>query len=300
MKKIIVILGILLFLLSSGCQSHKEKKPVDDGKLKVVVSFNAMKEFTAAVGGPYIHIISLVPEGVEPHGFQPTSDQMKEIHDASVLVVHGLGMEPWTKKVAEAANNPKLVVVEASHGIDAIALKELGKGQEAYDPHAWLSLKNAQKEVQNIAEALGKADPPYKEEYLKNADDYQKKLEKLYTTYRSRLGSAAHQDFVTGHAAFAYLCRDFGLHMSSIESVFAEGEPSAKELTRLLDYCKSKGIRTIFTETGVSPKVSETLAKEIGAQTVPIYTMETSENGKSYLERMQSNLQRIAGSLGAP
>ena len=81
--------------------------------------------------------------------------------------------------------------------------------------------------------------------------------------------------------------------MNSIESVFAEGEPSARQLTRLLDYCKAHHIRTIFTESGVSPKTSLTLAREIGAQTVPVYTMETSENGKSYLERMRSNLEKI-------
>ena len=106
-----------------------------------------------------------------------------------------------------------------------------------------------------------------------------------------------HKDFVAGHAAFGYLCRDFGLHMDSIESVFAEGEPSAKQMARLLDYCRARGIKTIFTESEVSPKTSETLAREIGAKTVPIYTMETSENGKGYLERMKENLAHIEESL---
>lgn len=85
--------------------------------------------------------------------------------------------------------------------------------------------------------------------------------------------------------------------MDSIESVFAEGEPSAKQMARLLDYCRARGIKTIFTESEVSPKTSETLAREIGAKTVPIYTMETSENGKGYLERMKENLAHIEESL---
>ena len=57
-----------------------------------------MKEFTQAVGGDAIHVVSLIPEGTEPHGFSPTADQMKTLHNAKLLIVHGLGMEPWAQK----------------------------------------------------------------------------------------------------------------------------------------------------------------------------------------------------------
>ena len=85
-----------------------------------------------------------------------------------------------------------------------------------------------------------------------------KQLQSLYQEYQPRFEKIGHKDFVAGHAAFGYLCRDFGLHMDSIESVFAEGEPSAKQMARLLDYCRARGIKTIFTESEVSPKTSET------------------------------------------
>ena len=293
MKKLLTLVAFILLLAGTGCSARTDRAEKKDSRPVVAVSFNAMKEFTAAVGGEYINIVSLLPEGAEPHGFQPTPEQMKKIHHARVLVVHGLGMEPWTGNVAQAADNPDLIVVEASRGIDAIPLEEEGNEQRAYDPHAWLSLKCARQEVEHIASALEQADPAHKEIYRRNAEAYKGELEKLRQEYEEKISRLPHKEFVAGHAAFAYLCRDFGLHMNSIESVFAEGEPSARQLTRLLDYCKAHHIRTIFTESGVSPKTSLTLAREIGAQTVPVYTMETSENGKSYLERMRSNLEKI-------
>ena len=119
----------------------------------------------------------------------------------------------------------------------------------------------------------------------------------MYKEYDNKFKTVSRKDFVTGHAAFAYLARDFGLKQNSVEDVFAEGEPSAKKLKELTDYCKAEKINTIFVEDMVSPKVSETLAKEVGAKAVKIYTLESKEDGKTYIQSMQSNLEKIYASL---
>ena len=102
---------------------------------------------------------------------------------------------------------------------------------------------------------------------------------------------------MTGHAAFAYLCRDFGLQQKSVEDIFATGEPSPQQLAALVEFARAKNVKTIFAEKMVSPAVSQTLAAEIGAKVVAIYTMESAEEGKSYLERMHDNLEEIYQSL---
>ena len=93
------------------------------------------------------------------------------------------------------------------------------------------------------------------------------------------------------------MCRDFGLTQNSVEDVFAEGEPSAQQLTELVKYCKSNSVTTVFSEEMVSPEVSETLAGEVGAKVETIYTVESAEDGKTYLERMEENLSKIYDSL---
>ena len=98
-------------------------------------------------------------------------------------------------------------------------------------------------------------------------------------------------------AAFAYLCRDFGLEQNSVEDVFAEGEPNAAQLAKLIEYAKENHITTIFAEEMASPEVSKTLAKEVGAKVETIYTIESNEDNKTYLERMDENLTKIAASL---
>lgn len=123
------------------------------------------------------------------------------------------------------------------------------------------------------------------------------KLHVLKTQYSARFRNVKRRFFVTGHAAFAYLCRDFNLKQKSVEGVFAEGEPTPKRLAELAIELKKAGVRTVFAEKLLSPAVSRTLAQEAGARVETIYTMESAEDGKNYLERMRSNLEKIESAL---
>lgn len=303
MKKIAIIFCALTFMLTSlltGCSSQKEA-PAEEGKLKVVVSFNAMKEFVQAVGKDKVEVSSLIPDGTEPHEFQPTTKDMKALHDAKLFVYNGAGMENWVDTAVKAANNPKLISLEATKGIDLIKLTDPDEIKEhgTYDPHTWLSLTCAQIEVQNIAEGLAIADEKNADFYRKNAAAYKKQLQSLLNEYEQKFSKlpAENRKFVTGHAAFAYLCRDLKLEQNSVEDVFASGEPSAQNMAKLVDYCKANNVKTIFVEEAVSPKTSQTLAKEVGAKTQTIHTLESSEDGKDYLTLMQENLDAIYQSL---
>ena len=301
MKNLSKLFFVCIFLLASlltGC-SNTEPQKNNDTRLQVVVSFNAMKEMVQAVGKDKTAVTVLIPDGTEPHDFQPTPKDIKALHTASLFVYNGAGMETWVDIAAKAASNEKLQLVEASKGVQLIRLTDPAEIKEhgEYDPHTWLSLANAQIEVQNIADALAKADSANADFYQKNAAAYKKQLQSLLADYQTKFKQIPAKDFVTGHAAFAYLCRDLGLQQSSVEDVFASGEPSAQNLAKLADYCKANNIKTIFVEEAVSPKTAQTLAKEVGAVTQPIHTLESSEGQLTYLDRMQENLDAIYKSL---
>nr|WP_123610607.1 metal ABC transporter substrate-binding protein [Mobilisporobacter senegalensis] len=283
----------------------------DEKKVKVSVSFNALKEFAEAVGKDKVEVQTIISDGIEPHDFEPKAQDLAKLSEAEIFVYNGLGMEAWADEAVKAANNEKLIVIEASEGADVITNEEHEEEEHEeedeheeeehdhgkYDPHLWLSLKGAQTEVINIKEALVKADPDNKDYYEKNCNDYISQLENLYNEYNEKFQSLKKKTFVTGHAAFAYLCRDFGLEQNSVEDVFAEGEPSAKQLTELVEFCKENEVKTIFAEEMASPEVSKTLANEIGAGVETIYTMENNEDDMTYLERMTANLTKIYESL---
>lgn len=297
-KKIsIFILAAISVVSLIGCtrkQNLEDKTAVSvnsGGKLNVVVSFNPVRELTQAVGGDKVNISVVVPEGTEPHDFEPKPRDMENISKADVFIYNGLDMEAWADKTLSVLDNKKLVVVNASKNINVIKTN----GQS--DPHIWLSLKNAEIEAQNILEALNKADPSNKEYYEKNYKTFSDKLAALDDEYTGKFKNLQNKNFVTGHAAFAYLCRDYNLKQNSVEDVFAEGEPTPKKLKDLVDYCKENNIKVIFMEELASPKVSETLAQEVGATVKKIYTIESKEDNKDYLQSMKENLEMIYNSL---
>jgi zinc transport system substrate-binding protein len=297
-KLIAAILILAVSVVFSGCSNkvaansdNNVNSQISNGKVNVVVSFNALKEFAQAVGKDKINVQVIVPEGTEPHDFEPKPRDMENINNAQVFIYNGLNMETWVDKTLSAIDNKNLITVDASKGIDVINTA----GQ--IDPHIWLSLRNAQTEAKNILDALVKVDQKNKTYYEKNYTDFTNKLKSLDESYSSKFETVSNKNFVTGHAAFAYLCRDYNLTQNSVEDVFADGEPTPKKLKDLVDYCKGNNIKVIFMEELASPKVSETLANEVGAKVEKIYTIESKEDGKDYIESMKDNLDMIYNSL---
>jgi zinc transport system substrate-binding protein len=215
-----------------------------------------------------------------------------------VFVYNGFGLETWAPKAIEAAQNKKMITVDSSEGAEAIKLEGAEAAEHGgTDPHLWISLSGAKVQTRNIAKGLSAADPAHAAAYAKNADAFIAQLDKLYAEYGEKMKNAPSKIIVTGHAAFGYLCRDFSIEQYSVEDVFASGEPTAKQLSSLVEFAREKKVKTIFVEEMVSPAVSQTLANEVGAKVKTIYTMESAEDGKSYLERMRDNLDAIAISL---
>lgn len=299
MKKIyIALLAAAAAVSLAAC--GLEKKPAETGgagKIPVAVSFDAMKELTEAVGGDLVSVSVIVPDGTEPHDFEPGADDLKRLGDARLFVYNGLGMERWAERAVKAAGNDELLAVEASKDAPLLAVSGDDAEESVYDPHLWLSLDGAEREAANIRDALIRIAPERESAFRANYDAFAGELETLRAEYAGLFAGASRKTLVTGHAAFGYLARDFGLEEKSVEDVFASGEPSPAKLTELTRYCRDNGVKTVFTEELVSPAVSETLAREAGAGTAVIYTMESSEGGLSYMERMKDNLRRIYEAL---
>lgn len=294
-------LGILFcatFAITGCAKSGKDAgDAATTGKLRVSVTFNALAEMAKAVGGDYVTVSTIVPDGTEPHEFEPRAKDMVALNKAQVFVYNGFDLEKWVPETVRASQNPGLITVNASDGIAPISLGHGADGKEGIDPHVWLSPKAAEVEARNIANAFAQADGANADRYAKNAGVFIAELERLYGDYAGKIAAAKGKTILTGHAAFAYLCRDFGLAQNSVEDVFATSEPNAQQLAGLVDFARQNGIKTVFAEELASPAISKTLADEVGAKVATIYTMESAEDGKTYIERMRDNLEAISRSL---
>lgn len=292
-------LGASIALAFSGCGSQTPAKQDTTEKIKVVASFDAMKEITQAIGGNKVDVTTIIPEGIEPHDYELKTSDVQKLQEAKLFVYNGLGMEAWADKAIQTASADNLMSVALAEHVQPIELTDPEEIEEhgAYDPHAWLGLTSAKEEASAVKDALIKISPEDKEYFEKNYMAFADEIDKMQEEYMKKVANATRKEIVTGHAAFGYLCRDLGISQESVEDVFASGEPSAQKLAELTDFCQAHNVKVIFTEDLVSPAVSETLAKEAGAKAEAIHTIESAEDGMTYLARMKDNLNKIAEAL---
>jgi len=295
MKKKIIsgVLAILTGVMLIGCGTKTETatKNIMDDKLNIIVSIYPLKEFTEKIAGDKATVTCLVPDNMEPHDYEPKTKDFETLSKSKIFIYNGLGMETWVDQVNEVIKEKGVTILDSSAGV------EVRKEENAVDPHIWLSVKNAEIQSENIKNTLVKLDEKNKDYYEENYKKFKEELENVYDEYKPKFDTLNKKNFVTGHAAFGYLCRDFGLTQKSVENLFSEGEPTPKQLEDLVKFCKENNIKTVFSESLASPKVSQTLAKEVGAQVVPILTLESKEDDKDYIKAIRYNLDEIYSCL---
>lgn len=310
-------LGIGSFNLAyaAGTEDTSSEK-----KLNVMASFYPMYDFATKVGGDKVEVTNMVPAGTEPHDWEPAATDVKNLEEADVFIYNGAGMEHWTEDVLGALDNKELKVVEASRGLtllegkeedeeetedsssDSDASDESTDSEITYDPHVWLDPLNAKAEMENIKNAFVEADPDNKDYYEQNYETYAEKFDQLDKEYKDGLADTKSKDLITSHEAFGYLCQAYGLNQVGIEGLSPDSEPDASRMNEIIKFAKENNVKTIFFEELVSPKVSETIADEIGAKTAVLNPLEglTDDEisaGEDYFSVMESNLKTIEDAL---
>jgi len=311
----LLALPALALLTATAC----ERAPSARDEPLVVATFYPLYEFSRQVAGDRATVVALVPAGVEPHQWEPSPQDLRQIQRARAFVYNGAGLEPWAEKVWRDGAAPGAVAVRTTEGLALMAPGEPGRGREArpggprpgdregrqapLDPHVWLDPLLAQSQVESIRAGLARADPANAAAYADNARAFTARLAALHDAFERGLETCARRDLVVSHAAFGYLARRYRLAMVPVMGVAPESEPTPAELAAIVRFARRHQVKYIFFETLVSGKLAETLAREAGAQTLvlnPIegLTREEEAAGKDYVALMEDNLKNLRTALG--
>ncbi|HSD56287.1 MAG TPA: zinc ABC transporter substrate-binding protein [Candidatus Saccharimonadales bacterium] len=289
-KKILLTLLLVAGIAGSIVAITRSDSPTSSKRLQAAASYYPLYDFAKHVGGDKIDVTNLTPAGTEPHDYEPSPKVLISAQDSQVFIYNGGHMEPWAQKFLGDYSH---TTVKASQGIT------LRPGQ---DPHFWLDPVLAQQIVNNIRDGLTKADPQHKDYYYQNAVNYNQQLAKLDKAFSGGLASCQQHTVISSHEAFSYLAARYNFTVEAIAGLSPEDEPSAERLTSLSTLVKDSGIRYVFFESLVSPRLADTIAQETGAQTLvfdPIEGLSETDQkqGKNYITIQYENLKNLQQAL---
>lgn len=294
MKHTVMIGVALLFLSGAGCAPGAGPVPEGGERLLVAASIAPLADFARQVGGDHVQVITLVPPGASPHTYELTPSQVEQVARARVLVLNGVGLEYWSDKLVQSADNPKLIVVDTSEGI---AILEGDADEPGGNPHIWLDPENAIAQVAHIRDALIEADPAHTGDYRANAEKYVGELRALDQEIASEVATWQSREFIAFHPAWLYFARRYGLAQAAVIEESPGREPSPADVAAIIETAKRIGAKAIFAEPQFSPKVAQTIAEESGAHVLFLDPLGSNLDDPSSLTLMRYNVTEMAKAL---
>jgi zinc/manganese transport system substrate-binding protein len=270
--------------------------------IQVTASFSILADIVRAVGAERVKVTALVGPDEDAHVFEPKPADAKTILQSRLVVMNGLGFEPWMLKLLKSSGY-KGDTLEASKGVKPRTMPaEDGKGLET-DPHAWQDPTNVIVYVQNIAQALTELDPAGASQYQKNAAEYTAELKTLDDWAKTQMSSVLREKrkVITSHDAFGYFAAHYNVTILAPQGVSTETEPSAKEVARLIRQIKHDKIKAVFMENMSNPKLISQIAVDTGVTLGPELFVDAlsakGDAGTTYLKLMRHNVAELVKAM---
>ena len=249
------------------------------GKRTIDAAFYPLAYAAEQIGGPSFAVENLTPPGAEPHDLELTPREVAGIEKADVVLYLSHGFQPAVSKAVEQTRGTR---------VDVLA----GLPLHGSDPHVWLDPVLFARIDERIGTALHRP-----------AGGLVADLQEVDRDYRDGLRDCTRHEIVTSHEAFGYLAARYGLKQVAITGVTPESEPTPQQLAHVIQVVRRTHATTVFFETLVSPRLAQTVAREVGARTAvldPIegLTPDEQKRGEDYLTLMRRNLAALRRALG--
>jgi manganese/iron transport system substrate-binding protein len=283
--------------LSALALPHVGRAEAQSRKLRVATTFTIIQDIAQNVAGDAAEVVSITKPGAEIHDYQPTPQDIVRAQSANLVLWNGMNLERWFEKFFDNLKDVTQAVV--TEGIKPIAITG-GSYDGRPNPHAWMSTANALIYIDNIRKALTSTDVANAAVYSRNAAAYAEKVKSMDAPLRARLNSVpeAQRWLVTSEGAFSYLAADYGWKEAFLWPINAEEQGTPQQVRRLIDLVRKEKIPVVFSESTVSDKPAQQVARETGARYGGVlYVDSLSEAGgpvPTYLKLMETTVETIA------
>ncbi len=232
------------------------ERSVRDARPLVVVSVLPQRYFVERIAGDAVEVAVMIPPGANPATHEPTIQQLRALHNASLVVTVGHPDFPfehtWLGALLAEAAAP--VVVEASAGVDLVP----------GDPHLWVSPRRARGMARNVAAALAELLPDEREGFEARLAALLEEIDHLDAELSDTLSPHKGGRFLVFHPAWGYLAADYGLEQMAVQRHGKDPDP--RRLAQLIGEAREAGIQVVFAQPHFDAASAELIAAEIGGR----------------------------------
>ena len=298
MKVNFVILLVVLMSMLVACSSTPETTGEDAGPI-VFVSIVPQQYFVNRIAGDLVDARVMVEPGADPHTYEPKPSQMAALSDALAYFAIGIEFEEaWLARFTDA--NPDMVIIDTTEGIEKTPmlfehshedeeehLDDVDHDEDELDPHVWVSPALVKIQAQHMFDSLVAMLPEHEAVFTENLNTFIGEIDALEADIEQALAGVTSRKFIVFHPSWGYFAAQFDLDMIPIE--VGGTEPSATELSMIIDEAREEDIHVIFAQPEFSTKNAETIAREINGEVILI-----SPLAYNWLENLQQVAQTMA------
>lgn len=289
----------------AGVLRAAEERP----RLKVVTTVAMVGDVVRQVAGPHAEVVGLIGEGVDPHLYKATRNDVAQLQSADLVFYSGLLLEGRMSDTLVRLARGGRKVYAVTEKIDEKLLLDAPGGGGHHDPHVWMDAALWSQTADVVAEALAEADPRHAAEYRENAAKYRAELARLHEYIKRVVASIPERQrvLITAHDAFGYFGRSYGIEVRGIQGISTESEAGLDDINRLVDFIVTREIQAVFVESTVADKNVRALiegARARGRSVKVGGTLYSDAMGSAgtyegtYIGMLDHNATQIARALG--
>jgi ABC-type Zn uptake system ZnuABC Zn-binding protein ZnuA/ABC-type Mn2+/Zn2+ transport system permease subunit len=297
-------------LLVAGCGSSAS----GEDEIEVVATTTQIADWVREVGGGAVTVDQVLEPNTDPHEYEPRPSDVVAAAGATLVFANGDDLDAWVEEiVADGGGDAPIVDLGA-----AVPERLPGEGEHAgegeghdhdsgADPHWWHDPRNAEAAVREIERRLAAADPAHRAQFRHNADAYVASLRRLDAGIAACVETvpAERRKLVTDHDAFGYLARRYGIEVvgTVVPSQTTQAQPSAKDVSELIEVIEREDVSAVFPESSVSARVADAISRQTGASSA--YELygdalgPPGSDGDTYLKMEEANADAIVRGLSA-
>lgn len=317
---------LLVFTFLTGCGSTQDTESASNkDTLTIYTTVFPLEDFTKKIGGKYVDVTSIYPPGVDAHSFEPTAKTMVDIANSDALIYTGIGIEGFMEASSDSLEKEQVKIIKVAEGLaeesheeeehheedhesheehdhEHESSHEDGHDHGDHDPHVWLDPVLSIKIADSIYHALAELKPEGEAEFKANYTKLKAELEKLDQDFKETIEHSAKKEILVSHAAYGYWESRYGIEQISVTGLSPTNEPTQKDLQEIIETAKKHQIKYVIIEQNLSTKMSDTVKKEINADTLILRNLESiteqdAENGEDYFSLMRKNLETLKTAL---